>query len=97
MTDDPTHAELLGRSDVIAEILASILTAEGHGSLLIGDEGMGKTAVAAQVLAFAGPRVRPFHAFASPVLADVPYGALTPFLTDLQEGRTNSPAAHWRR
>jgi DNA-binding NarL/FixJ family response regulator len=92
MTADCAHGELLGRNEVIADILASILTAEGHGSLLVGDEGMGKTAVAAQVLALGGTRLHPFHVFASPILADVPYGALAPFLTGLQEGRTNSPS-----
>lgn len=83
---------LPGRAHVIDEILGSLLDVEGHGALILGDEGMGKTSVAAAVLAGGGERLRPFHAFASPVLTDEPYGALAPLLTGLPEGRTSPPS-----
>lgn len=83
---------LLGRSSVIDEVLGALLGIEGHGALILGAEGMGKTSVAAAVLARGGERTRPFHAFASPMLSDEPYGALAPFLTGLPEGRTSSPS-----
>jgi len=92
VTKPSPHAGLPGREDVVDEVLASIMTAEGHGSLIVADDGMGKTSVAAAVLALAGERVRPFHAFASPVLAQEPYGALAPFLIGLPDGGTSSPS-----
>ena len=53
---------------------------------------MGKTSVAAAVLKLGMGRLRAFHVFASPVLADQSYGALAPLLGALPSGRGSSPS-----
>lgn len=83
MTNSPTPGGLVGRQDIIDEVVTSLVAPEWQGSLIIGEPGMGKTAVAAAALALGKGRFRAFHAFASPLLSSEPYGALAPFLTGL--------------
>ncbi|SEE64858.1 regulatory protein, luxR family [Arthrobacter alpinus] len=85
-----TQEALFGREELVADILATVLSDDGHGSLLVGDVGLGKTSVAAAVLELGGSRIRPFHAFGSSALASEPYGVLAPFLTGLHDGRAFS-------
>lgn len=93
MTTQVLPEALLGRQDVIDEVMNSLQATNWHGSLILGDPGMGKTAVAAAVLKLGEGRFRPFHVFASPVLSNIPYGALAPFLTGLPKGTGGSPQA----
>ena len=67
---------LLGRQETIAEVMDSLQSPEWHGSLIMADPGMGKTSVAAAVLKLGMGRLRAFHVFASPVLADQSYGTV---------------------
>ncbi|WP_427016720.1 LuxR C-terminal-related transcriptional regulator [Pseudarthrobacter sp. P1] len=94
MTTETTVAgALLGREGVAAAVLDTLLDTDGHGALVLGEAGMGKTALVRHVLAQAGGRIRPFYTFASPALASVPYGALAPLLTGLTPGLTGTPTA----
>ncbi|MDJ0312303.1 LuxR C-terminal-related transcriptional regulator [Arthrobacter sp. H35-D1] len=84
---------LLGRRDIIDEVMNSLRGPDWHGSLIMADPGMGKTTVAAAVLELGQGRLRGFHAFASPVLSGEPYGALAPFLAGLPMEHGDSPKA----
>ncbi|WP_035748839.1 helix-turn-helix domain-containing protein [Arthrobacter sp. 35W] len=84
---------LVGREEAAAAVLATLLDPDSHGALVLGEAGLGKTALAREVVAQAGGRIRPFHVYASPVLASVPYGALAPLLTSLTPGMTGAPTA----
>ncbi|WP_425863748.1 LuxR C-terminal-related transcriptional regulator [Arthrobacter sp. TWP1-1] len=90
MRSPASHEILLGREELVADILATVLSDDGHGSLLVGDVGLGKTSVAAAVLELGGSKIRPFHAFGSSALASEPFGVLAPFLTGLHDGRAFS-------
>ena len=51
-----------------------------RGSIVLAPEGMGKSALAEEVLRRLEGIVTPYRIHSSPVLARIPYGALTPFM-----------------
>lgn len=51
-----------------------------RGSIVLAPEGMGKSALAEEVLRLLEGIVTPYRIHSSPVLARIPYGALTPFM-----------------
>ena len=94
MTETTLTAErLIGRFGMVASVVDCLLDANGAGALILGDAGVGKTALTNEVLFELGNRVRPFYVYAGPSLAEVPYAALAPLLTSLTPGQTDQPRA----
>ena len=94
MTETTLTAErLIGRFGMVASVVDCLLDANGPGALILGDAGVGKTALTHEVLFELGIRVSPFYVYAGPSLAEVPYAALAPLLTSLTPGQTDQPRA----
>ncbi|MGW9402476.1 LuxR C-terminal-related transcriptional regulator [Arthrobacter sp. NPDC055585] len=62
-----------------------------RGSIVVAPEGMGKSALAEEVLRRLDGIVTPYRIHSSPVLARIPYGALTPFMEQAMAGDLDSP------
>lgn len=92
MTGVESPAFPLGREDLVQEVLATLVSNEGHGALLVGDLGLGKTSLVTAVLNLGGDKLRPFHVFGSPALSSEPFGVFAPFLTRLEDDRAHSSA-----
>ena len=71
---------LVGCSDLITSIVATLQDPDRAGALLAGDPGLGKSALARAVLRQLGPTVEPFWVFPAAAMADLPFGALAPYL-----------------
>ncbi|WP_445154390.1 LuxR C-terminal-related transcriptional regulator [Arthrobacter sp. Hor0625] len=69
-----------GCSELVASIVAALQHPDRKGVLLAGDAGLGKTALARGVLRQLGPTVKPFWIFPAAALAQLPFGALAPYL-----------------
>ncbi|MFC9333916.1 LuxR C-terminal-related transcriptional regulator [Arthrobacter sp. NPDC057009] len=82
-----TMLSLVGRSAAIESVIASVTEPARCGSLVIGETGMGKTAVA-QAVANALSAERPvFRISGTPALSKMPFNVLAPFLGGLEAGR----------
>lgn len=68
------------RSAEAEEVSNHLLDPMFRGSIVLGPEGMGKSALAEEVLRRLEGIVTPYRIHSSPVLARIPYGALTPFM-----------------
>ncbi|WP_026819299.1 helix-turn-helix transcriptional regulator [Arthrobacter castelli] len=84
---------LVGRSHAISTILGHLRGAETPGVLVVGDPGMGKTAVAQAVMASLTPDDGCVRLTAGPSLSRIPFGALTPLLTRMSVADVSSPEA----
>ncbi len=62
-----------------------------RGSIVLAPEGMGKSALAEEVLRRLEGIVTPYRIHSSPVLARIPYGALTPFMERAMAEDLDSP------
>jgi DNA-binding CsgD family transcriptional regulator len=94
MTETTITAErLIGRFGMVASVVDCLLDANGPGALILGDAGIGKTALINEVVFELGSRIRPFYVYAGPSLSEVPYAALAPLLTALTPGQTDQPRA----
>lgn len=93
MTETITAERLIGRFGMVASVIDCLLDANGPGALILGDAGIGKTALVNEVILELGNRVRPYYVYAGPSLSDVPYAALAPLLTALTPGQTDQPRA----
>lgn len=82
---------LVGRAEEIRLVIESIR--EGSGAWIIGEPGVGKTAVAQAVVKELAGEVRSFNVRADPTLAGYPYGALAPLLTNVGAHEAHSPIA----
>ncbi|MCT9624948.1 LuxR family transcriptional regulator [Pseudarthrobacter equi] len=88
-----TREALVGRSGIMAAVTDCLLDRNGPGVLVLGDAGLGKTAVINAVIQELGNRVRSFRVFAGATLAGVPFAALAPLMTSLSPGQINEPLA----
>ncbi|MGG5174043.1 LuxR C-terminal-related transcriptional regulator [Pseudarthrobacter sp. J1763] len=93
MTDELIVERLIGRFALVQGVVDCLLDPSGPGVLLLGDAGMGKTALMHQVLEELGGRVRPYQINAGPSLARVPYAALAPLLMELTPEQIDQPIA----
>lgn len=84
---------LVGRSSILAAVADCLLDRNGPGVLVLGDAGLGKTALITAVIQELGHRIRPFRVFAGATLAGVPFAALAPLITSLSPGQINEPLA----
>ncbi|MER1995491.1 MAG: LuxR C-terminal-related transcriptional regulator [Arthrobacter sp.] len=62
-----------------------------RGAIVLAPEGMGKSALAEEVLRRLEGIVTPYRIHSSPVMARIPYGALTPFMERAMAEDLNSP------
>lgn len=87
-----TNADgLVGREDAVEKILWSLEDPGLHGAWVVGEPGIGKSALAAEMMNRARHGAVPFQVRAGASLSDVPYGALFPFLPDTSERVLGSP------
>lgn len=74
---------LVGRDEVLTAVLRSLVPANGAGSVVVGESGLGKTAIADTVEALLGKTQPTFRISGSPSLSTVPFGALAPYVSSL--------------
>jgi DNA-binding CsgD family transcriptional regulator len=91
MTETLMAEALTGRFATVTAVVDCLLDTNGPGALILGDAGIGKTALANAVIAELGDRVRHYRAYAAASLSEVPYAALAPLLTALAPGQTDDP------
>ncbi|MCQ2001729.1 helix-turn-helix domain-containing protein [Arthrobacter zhaoxinii] len=87
---------LMGRDAVLSSVLESLRRPVGHGAVVAGEAGLGKTALAAAAAQELQDSMPVHWVYASPALKAVPYGALAALLPDLAPGQTGSPLAVMR-
>lgn len=93
MSGAESKASLPGRSGLILEIGAALEDPGSFGVLLVGDAGMGKTAVAGSVLERITWTAPVLRIAGGSALRDTPFGAFAPFLHGLAVADAGSPVA----
>ncbi|GAB3538229.1 LuxR family transcriptional regulator [Arthrobacter tecti] len=88
--------DLVGRSDLIEEVTAAISGTQYLGAILVGDAGVGKTALAHSVARQLDGNAAVLPISASPSLRKVPFGALSPYLRTLSINDVGSSVAVYR-
>ena len=84
MTGDTMARDLLaGRKNQLARVAGALGDPSISGILLLGEAGIGKTTLAAAAVAGIVPGAQVLHIRGSTALRDVPYGALSSWLTGL--------------
>ncbi|WP_104161708.1 LuxR family transcriptional regulator [Arthrobacter sp. ZGTC212] len=84
---------LFGRDRELAEITSRLLEPGLRGAVVIGEGGMGKSALADQVLERLNGIVTPSFIHGSPVLSRLPYGVLSAYLETAGPEDMESPLA----
>lgn len=87
---------LVGREALVKEVAAALSASEYFGVVLVGEPGVGKTAVAQSVTRQLNGKVAVIPVTASPSLRKVPYGALSPYLRTLSINDVGSSVAVYR-
>lgn len=87
------NVPLVGRSGLVHEVALALLDDSRSGVLIVGAAGTGKTAVAKAVLRELRPRGPVIRLLATRALAAVPFGALSPYLSELPDSELDSYAA----
>ncbi|MBD7996096.1 AAA family ATPase [Arthrobacter sp. Sa2CUA1] len=80
---------LAGRTEAVRSVLGAVES--GSGAVIVGQEGIGKTALANHVAAAVADRFHVVYVRGSAVSARSSYGALGWLLSDLPEGILNDP------
>lgn len=93
-TDD--GQDLIGRGDIIEEVVSALSGEQYLGAILVGEAGVGKTALARTVARELNGHVAVLPISASPSLRKVPFGALSPFLHSLSINDVGSSVAVYR-
>ncbi|MDJ0312325.1 LuxR C-terminal-related transcriptional regulator [Arthrobacter sp. H35-D1] len=83
----------LVRQEDIDTVLASLLSAQLHGSVILGPRGVGKTTLARSVVRRLGEASHVVRLFGSGVPTEVPYAIFSVYLAKLNAQQTDSPAA----
>ncbi|AOT03842.1 helix-turn-helix transcriptional regulator [Arthrobacter sp. U41] len=76
-------ATLVGRSGVVKDIVRCLRDGVKSGALIVGNPGTGKTAVSRAVIRELRPNTAVIRLAATPALSAVPFGALSPYLSQL--------------
>lgn len=79
------HIPLVGRSAAIEYVIASVTGEERSGCLIVGDTGMGKTALARGVAQTLGGAHPIFPVSGTPALSRIAFAALAPFLAGMED------------
>ena len=87
------RAALVGRDAQVEALTNAVLAPDLRGVLVLGREGIGKTALAEHVVARLGDLVRTYHVHGSPVLSRMDYGVLSPYLESAAAADIESPLA----
>ena len=90
------QSQLIGREYLIQAICQSLFDGDRCGVLVVGDAGMGKTALAKAVLETIDSTRTVVKVSAAPSLQAVPFGALAPYLRGLSTDDATSPVAIYR-
>ena len=88
--------DLVGRRDLIEEVVSALNGTQYLGAILVGEAGVGKTAVARAVAKELDGNVAVLPISASPSLRKVPFGALSPYLHSLSIHDVGSSVAVYR-
>ncbi|MHA7277753.1 helix-turn-helix transcriptional regulator [Arthrobacter sp. Hz1] len=88
--------DLVGRQSLVSEILLMLSEAQHHGAIVVGEPGLGKTALSRALAEALADEVTVVHVSAQPSLQKIPFGALAPYLTDLSVADAGSPVAIYR-
>lgn len=88
--------ELVGRADLIEEIVEALKGSQYLGAILVGEAGVGKTALARTIAKELDGNVAVLPISASPSLRKVPFGALSPYLHSLSINDVGSSVAVYR-
>ncbi|MFD1847141.1 LuxR C-terminal-related transcriptional regulator [Arthrobacter flavus] len=86
----------MGRQVLVTQILQQLSEAHRYGALVVGEPGLGKTALSRAIVDALADEVTVIHIGAQPSLKKVPYGAIAPYLTDLSVADAGSPIAIYR-
>lgn len=93
MSGGESKPSLAGRSGLIREVCAALEDTSSFGALLVGDAGMGKTAVAGAVLEQIRWTAPVLRIAGGSTLRGTPFGAFAPFLHGLAVTDAGSPVA----
>ena len=88
--------DLVGRDDLVEEVVSALSGSQYLGAILIGEAGVGKTALARTVAKQLDGNVSLLPVSASPSLRKVPFGALSPYLHSLSINDVGSSIAVYR-
>lgn len=88
--------DLVGRGDLIEEIASALSSSQYLGAILVGEAGVGKTALAHAVARHLDGAAAVLPIAASPSLRKVPFGALSPYLRTLSINDVGSSVAVYR-
>ena len=84
---------LTGRTEDLRSAVEALQSSTHVAVLLLGDSGIGKSALLEAVVAELGSAVTPVRIHGSPSLANVPYGVLGPFIVGLPVQEATSQLA----
>lgn len=88
--------DLVGREDLVEELVSALSGSQYLGAILVGEAGVGKTAVAQAVVRHLNGAMSVLRISASPTLKKVPFGALSPYLQSLSINDVGSSVAVYR-
>lgn len=92
MADIEAVPALFGRSILVRAVAAELMSPESVGVILVGEAGIGKTAIARQVSDELRNTVRVIPVRGGAGLRSIPYGALSRYLVGLSLADVDSPA-----
>ncbi|MHA7264215.1 LuxR C-terminal-related transcriptional regulator [Arthrobacter sp. TMN-37] len=93
MTRIQEDISLVGRAQMVEDILTALRTPAGFGAMVVGEPGVGKTALARAVVGRVNGSTPVFSVTGGSSLRHIPFGALAPYLHGLAVGDAGSPVA----
>ncbi|MDR6414888.1 LuxR C-terminal-related transcriptional regulator [Pseudarthrobacter sulfonivorans] len=87
---------MVGRSAAIDSVIESVTGPARSGCLIVGEMGMGKTALARAVSDVLSPERAVFHVCGTPALSQMAFAVLAPFLGGLETGMEPSQEGVFR-
>ncbi|MHA7141960.1 helix-turn-helix transcriptional regulator [Arthrobacter sp. Sr33] len=94
---EPGMNSLVGRESLVASIVQTLGDKQHFGVLVVGEPGLGKTALARLLVSDSDGGRDALNVRARPSLKQVPFGALAPFLADVSAAEAGSPVGIYRR
>lgn len=91
MVEGAAAGRLVGRERELAALAGELMRPGSRGALIVGEGGVGKTALSNALLTQLEGRLSIFRVHASSALTNIPYGALAPLLPTLADSDADSP------